>query len=326
MQARAVRLTATGGPEAITWAEIDLPAPGPGEVLVRHTAIGLNMIDTYHRSGLYPVALPSGLGVEAAGRVVAVGEGVTALKVGDRVASCGPDLGAYATARIYRAEALFRLPDAISDEIAAAAILKGFTVEFLVERCAQVEAGWPVLVHAAAGGVGLMLVQWLKHIGATVIGTVSTPEKAEAARAAGADHVIDYSSPEAVAPRVRELTGGEGVRVAFDGVGRDTWEASLDATARRGLVVSYGNASGPVTGVALGTLSQKGSLFVTRPTLYHYYADAAERAAGSARVWDMIASGAVGVTIGQTYPLSEVAQAHRDLEARKTTGSTVLLP
>lgn len=325
MHAKAVRLTATGGPEVVEWVEADLPAPGPGEVLVEHTAVGLNMIDTYHRSGLYPVPIPGGLGVEAAGRIIAVGAGVTALGAGDRVATFGPELGAYATARIYRAEALFRLPDAISDEIAAAAILKGFTVEFLVERCAQVQAGWPVLVHAAAGGVGLMLVQWLKHIGATVIGTVSTPGKAEAARAAGADLVIDYSRDE-VAAKVRELTGGVGVRVAFDGVGKDTWEASLDSTARRGLIVSYGNASGPVSGVALGTLSQKGSLFVTRPTLYHYYADPAERAAGSARVWEMIESGALGVTIGQTYPLAEVAQAHRDLEGRKTTGSTVLLP
>lgn len=325
MHAKAVRLTATGGPEVVEWVEADLPAPGPGEVLVEHTAVGLNMIDTYHRSGLYPVPIPGGLGVEAAGRIIAVGAGVTALGAGDRVATFGPELGAYATARIYRAEALFRLPDAISDEIAAAAILKGFTVEFLVERCAQVQAGWPVLVHAAAGGVGLMLVQWLKHIGATVIGTVSTPGKAEAARAAGADLVIDYSRDE-VAAKVRELTGGVGVRVAFDGVGKDTWEASLDSTARRGLIVSYGNASGPVSGVALGTLSQKGSLFVTRPTLYHYYADPAERAAGSARVWEIIESGALGVTIGQTYPLAEVAQAHRDLEGRKTTGSTVLLP
>ena len=325
MHAKAVRLPATGGPEVVEWVEADLPAPGPGEVLVEHTAVGLNMIDTYHRSGLYPVPIPGGLGVEAAGRIIAVGAGVTALGAGDRVATFGPELGAYATARIYRAEALFRLPDAISDEIAAAAILKGFTVEFLVERCAQVQAGWPVLVHAAAGGVGLMLVQWLKHIGATVIGTVSTPGKAEAARAAGADLVIDYSRDE-VAAKVRELTGGVGVRVAFDGVGKDTWEASLDSTARRGLIVSYGNASGPVSGVALGTLSQKGSLFVTRPTLYHYYADPAERAAGSARVWEMIESGALGVTIGQTYPLAEVAQAHRDLEGRKTTGSTVLLP
>jgi len=325
MHAKAVRLTATGGPEVIAWADIDLPAPAAGEVLVEHTAVGLNMIDTYHRGGLYPIPIPGGLGVEAAGRVVAVGDGVSAFSAGDRVATFGPELGAYATARIYPEGALFKLPHAISDATAAAAILKGFTVEFLVERCAQVQPGWPVLVHAAAGGVGLMLVQWLKHIGATVIGTVSTPEKAEIARTAGADHVIDYSR-EDVGPRVRELTGGAGVRVAFDGVGKDTWEASLDSTARRGLIVSYGNASGPVSGVALGTLSQKGSLFVTRPTLYHYYADPAERAAGSARVWDMIASGAVAVTIGQTYPLAEVAQAHRDLEARKTTGSTVLMP
>ncbi|MGE8134021.1 quinone oxidoreductase family protein [Novosphingobium subterraneum] len=325
MHAKAVRLTATGGPEVIAWADIDLPAPVAGEVLVEHTAVGLNMIDTYHRGGLYPIPIPGGLGVEAAGRVVAVGDCVTAFSAGDRVATFGPELGAYATARIYPEGALFKLPHAISDATAAAAILKGFTVEFLVERCAQVQPGWPVLVHAAAGGVGLMLVQWLKHIGATVIGTVSTPEKAEAARAAGADHVIDYSR-EDVAPRVRELTGGAGVRVSFDGVGKDTWEASLDSTARRGLIVSYGNASGPVSGVALGTLSQKGSLFVTRPTLYHYFADPAERAAGSERVWDMIASGAVAVTIGQTYPLAEVAQAHRDLEARKTTGSTVLMP
>jgi NADPH:quinone reductase len=325
MHAKAVRLTATGGPEVIAWADIDLPAPAAGEVLVEHTAVGLNMIDTYHRGGLYPIPIPGGLGVEAAGRVVAVGDGVSAFSAGDRVATFGPELGAYATARIYPEGALFKLPHAISDATAAAAILKGFTVEFLVERCAQVQPGWPVLVHAAAGGVGLMLVQWLKHIGATVIGTVSTPEKAEIARTAGADHVIDYSR-EDVGPRVRELTGGAGVRVAFDGVGKDTWEASLDSTARRGLIVSYGNASGPVSGVALGTLSQKGSLFVTRPTLYHYYADPAERAAGSARVWDMIASGAVAVTIGQTYPLAEVAQAHRVLEARKTTGSTVLMP
>lgn len=325
MLARAVRLAATGGPEVIAWTDIVLGTPGPGEVLVEHSAVGLNMIDTYHRSGLYPIPIPGGLGVEAAGRVVALGDGVTELQVGDRVATFGPELGAYATARIYPQGALFRLPDAISDATAAAAILKGFTVEFLVERCAQVQPGWPVLVHAAAGGVGLMLVQWLKHIGATVIGTVSTLAKAEAAREAGADHVIDYSR-EDVAIRVLELTGGTGVRVAFDGVGKDTWEASLDSTARRGLIVSYGNASGPVSGVALGVLSQKGSLFVTRPTLYNYYADPAERAAGSARVWDLIASGAIGVTIGQTYPLAQVAQAHRDLEARKTTGSTVLLP
>ncbi len=326
--AKVVRLTATGGPDVIAWADVDLPAPAAGEVLVQHTAVGLNMIDTYHRRGIYPLALPSGLGVEAAGKVVAVGEsvgeGMTGLAVGDRVASFGPGLGAYATARIYKAADLFKLPDAISDTVAAAAILKGFTAEFLVERCACVQPGMTVLVHAAAGGVGLLLVQWLKHIGATVIGTVSTEAKAQVALAAGADHVINYSI-DAVAPAVRELTGGVGVRVTFDGVGRDTWEASLDSTDTRGLIVSYGNASAPVTGVALGLLAQKGSLFLTRPMLYAYYEDPEERADGAARVWDLIANGTLDVTVGQTYPLAEVAQAHADLEARRTTGSTVLV-
>ncbi len=324
MQARIVRLTATGGPEAIEWATVELSAPASGEVLVEHTAVGLNMIDTYHRRGIYPLALPSGLGVEAAGRVAAIGAGVTGLSVGDRVATFGPELGAYATARIYRAQSLFKLPDAISDRVAAATILKACTVEFLVERCAHVQPGMPVLVHAAAGGVGLLLVQWLKHVGATVIGTVSTEAKAAMARAAGADHVINYSA-EAVAPKVRELTEGAGVRVTFDGVGFDTWEASLDSTGKRGLIVSYGNASGPVTGIGLGVLAQKGSLFCTRPMLYHYYEDPTERAAGAARVWDLVANGTVDVTIGQTYPLCDVAEAHRDLEARRTTGSTVLI-
>lgn len=324
MQAKVVRLNATGGPDVIEWTTVDLPAPAVGEVLVEHTAVGLNMIDTYHRRGIYPMALPSGLGVEAAGRVVAVGEGVSELAVGDRVASFGPDLGAYATARIYKAASLFTLPDAISDDIAAAVILKACTVEFLVERCAHVQAGIPVLVHAAAGGVGLLLVQWLKHVGATVIGTVSTEAKADAALAAGADHVINYAV-DPVANRVRELTAGAGVRVTFDGVGMDTWEASLDSTGKRGLIVSYGNASAPVTGISLGLLAQKGSLFNTRPMLYHYYEDSAERAAGAARVWELIANGTLDVTIGQTYALDDVAQAHRDLEARRTTGSTVLV-
>lgn len=324
MQARVVSLSRTGGPEVIEWTDVTLPVPAFGEVMVEHTAVGLNMIDTYHRRGIYPMALPCGLGVEAAGRVIAVGDGVKSLAVGDRVASFGPEIGAYATARIYNAASLFKLPDAISDQTAAAAILKACTVEFLVERCAHVQAGMPVLVHAAAGGVGLLLVQWLKHIGATVIGTVSTQAKADAARAAGADHVINYST-DAVAPAVRDLTQGAGVRVTFDGVGLDTWEASLDSTGKRGLIVSYGNASAPVTGISLGVLAQKGSLFNTRPMLYHYYEDTAERASGAARVWDMIAGGALDVTIGQTYALADVAQAHTDLEARRTTGSTVLV-
>ena len=313
-----------GGPEVIQWREVELPPPGANEVRMRNTAVGLNFIDTYHRGGLYPVKLPSGLGMEAAGVVEAVGDGVTGFAPGDRVCTfSGP--GAYATARNLAAAALFRIPDGVSDEIAAAALLKACTVEALVERCAKVEAGWPVLVHAAAGGVGLLLVQWLKHVGATVIGTVSSDAKAQAAIEAGADHIIRYDRDE-VAPKVRELTGGVGVRAIFDGVGKDTWAASLDSAAPRAIIASFGNASGAVEGVNLGVLAQKGSLFVTRPTLFDYYRDPAEAAAGVNRVFDLIASGALTVTIGQTYRLREAAQAHRELEARRTTGSTVLIP
>jgi NADPH2:quinone reductase len=292
---------------------------------MRNHAIGLNFIDTYHRRGIYPVALPTGLGLEAAGVVEAVGEGVTQFKTGDRVCCFGPAMGAYSEARNIAAASLFSTPGDISDEVAAAALLKACTTEFLVERCAKVQPGWPVLVHAAAGGVGLLLVQWLKHVGATVIGTVSTEAKAEAARAAGADHIILYTR-EAVAPKVRELTGGAGVRVTFDGIGMATWEASLDSTGCRGLVVNYGNADAPVGGVNLGILAQKGSLYNTRPTLFDYYADAGERGAGAARVWQLLRDGTLSVTIGQRYALQDAAQAHRDLEGRKTTGSTLLMP
>jgi NADPH2:quinone reductase len=325
MQARHAILHQTGGPEVIAWHSVDVPAPGPGEVTLRQSAVGLNYIDTYHRSGIYPMELPGGLGLEAAGTIQAVGQGVEGLSTGDRVATFGPARGAYADIRNVPAAGLFKLPDDISDQVAAAALLKGCTTEFLVERCAQVQPGEAVLVHAAAGGVGLLLVQWLKAVGATVIGTVSNDAKAALARAAGADNVVDYSR-EDTAARVRDLTGGTGVRVVFDGVGRDTWDASLASTARRGLIVSYGNASAPVTGVALGVLAAKGSLFVTRPTLFDYYAQAADRAAGAARLWEMIRSGKVKVTIGQTYPLEQAEQAHRDLESRATSGSTLLLP
>ncbi len=325
MQAVQAYFESVGGPEVIQWREADLPGPGPGEVTLVQSAVGLNFIDTYHRRGIYPVALPSGLGLEAAGTVAAVGEGVASFKEGDRVATFGPAMGAYASARNVAASSLFAVPDAIDDKTAAAALLKACTAEFLVERCAKVEAGWPVLVHAAAGGVGLLLVQWLKHIGAEVIGTVSTAAKATAARAAGADHVIRYDEG-AVAARVRALTGGKGVRVTFDGVGMATWEASLDSTGRRGLIASYGNADAPVGGVNLGILAQKGSLYNTRPTLFDYYTEPEERAAGAARVWGLISDGTLKVTIGQTYALQDAAQAHRDLEGRKTTGSTVLLP
>ena len=321
---RAV-IRAFGGPDAIELEDVVLPPPGTGEVRMRSTAIGLNFIDTYHRSGLYPIELPSGLGVEAAGVVEAVGEGVNGFAVGDRVCTFGPERGAYASTRNIAASVLFKTPDDVSDELAAAALLKGCTVEFLAERCAFVKPGEHILVHAAAGGVGLLLVQWLKAVGALVIGTVSTKEKARLARDAGADHVILYGN-EDVAPQVRELTGGQGVRISFDGVGQDTWAASLDSVARRGLIVSYGNASGPVTGVALGQLAAKGSLFVTRPGLFDYYRSPAEREAGSARMFEMLASGALTVSIGQRYPLDDIVQAHIDLEARKTVGSTIILP
>lgn len=324
-QARVARITAYGGPEVIGWENVTLPPPGAGDVLFRSTAVGLNFIDTYHRRGIYPVPLPSGLGVEGAGIVEAIGEGVTTLSVGDRVATFGPMLGAYATHRVLPASALFRLPDGVSDHQAAAVLLKGCTAEFLVERCAKVQSGWTVLVHAAAGGVGLLLVQWLKHVGATVIGTVSTEDKAAQARAAGADHIILYTQEDCAA-RVRELTGGEGVRVTFDGIGMDSWESSLDSTGRRGLIVSYGNASAPVTGVNLGVLATKGSLFNTRPTLFDYYREPAERAAGAQRLFDLIANGTLAIHIGQTFPLNQAAEAHRALQARETTGSTVLLP
>jgi NADPH:quinone reductase len=319
---RAARISAFGGPEAIEFVDVDLPPPAPGEVTFRSAAVGLNFIDTYHRTGLYPGPLPAGLGLEAAGVVEAVGEGVD-FRVGERVATFGPERGAYATARNMRADGLFRIPDDISDETAAAGLLKGCTTEFLVERCAKVQPKSTVLVHAAAGGVGLLLVQWCKHVGATVIGTVSTEAKAEAARAAGADHVILYTE-DAVAPKVRELTNGDGVAVTFDGVGAATWEASLDSTGRRGLIVNYGNADAPVGGVNLGILAQKGSLYNTRPTLFDYYATAEERLAGSDYVWDMFRQGIIKVTVGQTYALEDAARAHADLEGRRTTGSTVL--
>ena len=322
---RMARIERTGGPEVIGWSDVVLAPPGPGEVRMRNTAVGLNFIDTYHRSGLYPVPLPSGLGGETAGVVEAVGEGVSDFAVGDRVATFGPGLGAYATARNVPAKILFALPDDIDDETAAAALLKGGTVEFLVERCARVEPGWTVLVHAAAGGVGQIAVRWLKAIGATVIATVGHGDKAALARAAGADHVL-LSREDDIAARVREITGGAGVEVVLDGVGKATWEASLASARRRGLVVSFGNASGPVEGVALGALARAGSLYVTRPTMFDYYVTPEERAAGSARLFQMLRSGAVRVDVNQRFALEDAAEAHRALEAGRTTGSTILLP
>ena len=325
MRATQAYFEQTGGPEVIRWREVELGAPGPGEVLLRHKAVGLNFIDTYHRSGLYPAKLPSPLGMEAAGVIEAIGEGVADFAAGDRAAGMGPGLGAYATARIVRAEHLFKLPSGIDSKTAAAVLLKGATAEFLAERVVRPQAGDWVLVHAAAGGVGLLLVQWLTALGVRVIGTVGSPEKAEQACGAGAELVLE-SGADDLAEQVRVATDGMGVRVAYDGVGAATWRASLESCARRGTIVSFGNASGPVTGVALRDLATHGSLYVTRPGLYDYYREPAERAAGAARVWDMVASGKLSVSIGQTYPLAEAAQAHRDLEARRTTGSTLLLP
>jgi len=322
---RMARIERVGGPEVIQWVDVELPPPGPGEVRMRNTAVGLNFIDTYHRSGLYPVPLPSGLGGEAAGVVEAVGEGVTEFAPGDRVATFGPGLGAYATARNLPAKLLFALPDDISDETAAAALLKGGTVEFLVERCARVEPGWTVLVHAAAGGVGQIAVRWLKAIGARVLATVGSADKVALAVEAGADDVL-VSRGEGVADWVRGITGGTGVEVVFDGVGKATWEASLASVRRRGLVVSFGNASGPVDGVALGALAKAGSVYVTRPTMFDYYVTPEERATGSARLFQMLRSGAVRADIGQRFALEDAADAHRALEAGKTTGSTVLVP
>lgn len=323
MAIRAV-IRSTGGPEVIEWEEVELPPPGAGEVRMRNLAVGLNFIDTYHRSGLYPLPMPSGLGSEAAGVVQAVGPGVTGFAPGDRVAIFGP-IGAYSTERNVPAAALFSLPDAIDVETAAAVLLKGLTTEFLVERCARLAPGDTVLVHAAAGGVGQLLVQWLKHLGMTVIATVGTGDKAAITRALGADHVILYRT-EDVAARVRDITGGAGVSTVFDGVGKATWAGSLGATARRGLVISYGNASGPVDGVNLGILARSGSLFVSRPTLFDYYVTAEERAAGSARLFDLISSGVLKVAVGQRFALTDAAAAHRAIEAGETSGSTLLMP
>ncbi|WP_267396250.1 MULTISPECIES: quinone oxidoreductase [unclassified Sphingomonas] len=325
MSERVARVEQVGGPEVIRWVDVDLPAPGPGEVRMRNHAVGLNYIDTYHRSGVYKIDLPTGLGSEAAGVVEAVGDGVEGFAPGDRVGTFGPTRGAYATARNLPAAELIRLPDNVTDEVAAALLLKGSTVECLIERCARVQPGQTVLVWAAAGGVGHLMVGWLKAIGATVIGTAGSADKAAQATAAGADHVIRHRD-EDVAKRVRELTGGEGVPVVFDGVGMATWPATLDATARRGLIVSYGNAGGPIEGVAIGTLAAKGSLFVTRPTLFDYYRRQDERQAGTDRLFAMLASGAISPRIGQRFALDDAAAAHRALEAGDTDGATVLIP
>ena len=319
----AIVFASAGGPDVLRLVDVPVAAPGLGEVLLRQTAVGLNFIDTYHRSGLYPVSLPSGIGLEAAGIVEAAGPGVM-LSPGTRVGYCWGPIGAYATRRVIPADRVVVLPDNVSDETAAAGMLKGCTAEFLIERCAKVQAGDWTLVQAAAGGVGLLLVQWLKHIGATVIAVAGSPEKVAIAMAHGADHGIVMADD--LASKVRGITGGRGVDVTFDGVGKATFEASLDSLAKRGLHVSYGNASGPVGPVDIGVLARKGSLFVTRPTLFDYYITRDEMVRHGGRVLSLIGSGVLKINIDQRYALKDAAQAHSDLEGRRTTGSTVLIP
>ena len=321
--ARAIRIHEHGGPEVLRWDEVDPETPGAGQALIRQTAVGLNFIDVYHRTGLYPVpAMPAIIGNEGAGVVEAVGDGVSAVGVGDRVAYC-MSLGGYAEQRVVDVARLVRIPDPITDQQAAAMMLKGCTVQYLVRRIYRVKAGDTILLHAAAGGVGLIACQWAKHLGATVIGTVGSDEKAELAQAHGCDHAIVYTR-ENVVERVKAITDGAGVPVVFDSVGKDTFTASLDCLQPRGLMVSYGNASGAVEPFSPGVLAAKGSLFLTRPTLATYISTRAELDAATTDLFDVVRSGAVKVEVRQTFPLKDAAQAHRDLEARKTTGSTVL--
>jgi NADPH2:quinone reductase len=325
VSAYAVLIERTGGPEVLQVREIEVPQAGPGELVVRHEAVGLNFIDTYHRTGLYPVTLPSGLGNEAAGVVEAVGADVTGFAAGDRVGTFTGPLGAYSTHRSVPADRAVKLPDGMSAEAAAAAMLKGTTAEYLIERCAKVQAGQTVLVHAAAGGVGSILVPWLKAVGATVIAHAGSEEKAAIASRLGADHVL--SGPmDSLAIHVRAQTGGQGADVVFDGVGGASWQASLGSVARRGLIISYGNASGPVPPFTALDLLRAGSVFVTRPTLPDYASTPDEMRASAARLFEMMESGVVTAEIGQRFPLREAAEAHRALESRATTGSTVLIP
>ena len=318
----AIRVHQPGGPEQMRWEEVEVGEPGPSEVRIRQTAAGLNFIDVYHRTGLYPQPLPFTPGVEGAGVIEAVGPDVRCWQAGDRVAYAGP-IGGYAEQRLIPADRLVRLPDDIGDEQAAAMMLQGMTVDMLINRVRPLQKDETILVHAAAGGVGLILCQWASAIGATVIGTVSTEEKAELARAHGCDHPILYKSQDFV-EQVRELTGGSGVPVVYDSVGKDTFLRSLDCLAPRGMMVSFGQSSGAIEPFSPGILAQKGSLFLTRPTLFTYIADRRELEQSAAALFDMVRSGKVRIDIGQRFLLSEAAEAHRALEGRQTTGSTVL--
>src|SRR5947207_4189370 len=323
--AYAIRIHAAGGPDALVYEEVALSAPGPGEARVRHTAIGVNFIDTYHRSGLYPVTLPSGIGSEAAGVVEAVGSGVDWVKPGDRVAYSGGAPGAYSTERVVPADRLVKLPDGIDDRTAATLMLKGLTVQYLFRQVFPLKGGETILFHAAAGGVGLIACQWARALGVTMIGTVGSDEKAAIAKAHGCTHTIVYTRENFV-ERVKELTGGKGVPVVYDGVGKAMFPASLDCLVPRGLYVNFGNASGPVPPLDMLMLSAKGSLYVTRPTLVTYTSTRPALLAMAEEMFGLVKSGKIVNDARQTYALKDAAQAHRDLEARKTTGSTLLLP
>jgi NADPH2:quinone reductase len=323
---KAVRFNTVGGPEVLHLEDVEVAAPGAGEVKVRHVAVGINYADTYFRNGTYPIPLPNGIGVEAAGVVVEVGEGVNGFALGDRVTYTGflNTLGAYSTERVIAAAALIKLPETIAFETAAAMTMRGLTAAYLLRRIHAFQPGDSILLHAAAGGVGLIVSQWAKLLGLTVIGTVSTPEKAGIARAHGCDHVINYSNDD-VAPRVRELTGGRGVDVVFDSVGKNTFTSSLDSLRKRGLMVCVGTASGSVAPFDPVLLAMKGSLMLTRPALADFIADPAEKAALAAEVFEHVGSGRIRIGINQHYTLEQAAQAHRDLEARKTTGSSIFV-
>jgi NADPH2:quinone reductase len=321
----AIRIHAHGGPEVMQWEPVELPAPRRGEALIRQTAVGLNFIDIYERTGLYPGALPMGLGREAAGVVEAVGPRVAGLQPGDRVAYASGQAGAYAQQRILPADRLVKIPEGVSDRLAAASMLKGMTAQFLLRRTFRVKKGTTVVVHAAAGGVGLIATQWARHLGATVIGVVGSDAKADVARAHGCHEVLILGRDD-IPARVRAATRGQGADVVYDSVGKDTFVASLDSLRPLGMMVSYGNASGPVPPILPLELAKRGSLFLTRPVLFHYVARRADLERSARELFDVIGRGVVRIEIGQTYALRDVAEAHRDLEARRTVGSTVLLP
>ena len=325
MITNAIRVNKQGGPEEMRWEEVALPEMQKDDVLIKHTAIGLNYIDTYHRSGLYPMPVPLTLGIEGAGIIIEAGENVKDLNVGDRVAYASPPTGSYAEAKVMPADRLVKIPDNISDEIAAAIMLKGMTVEYLVRRTYNVKAGQTVLFHAAAGGVGLIACQWLKAIGAKVIGTVGSEEKAALAKANGCEHTILYREENFV-DKVKEITNGEGVPVVYDGIGKDTALKSLDCLSPLGMLVVFGNSSGNAPPIETGLLAAKGSLFLTRPTLMTYNAKREDLVESAQQLFNMVGSGKVNISINARYDLKDAAQAHKDLESRKTTGSTLLMP